>query len=96
MTRRGKVIRLFKAPLEPTDEHDFVEVHRARDQAETLVIKSLFESEGIPCLLKSHLVHSVHPFSVGDQGEIQILVHRSDLATARILLARMASGPSFP
>ena len=45
-----------------------VEVHRC-DQAEAVVVKSLFESQEIPTLLRSRLAHSVHPFSVGAQGE---------------------------
>lgn len=96
MKKRGKVVQLFKTPPAPEDERGLVEVHRARDQAEALVVKGLFDSEGIPCVLRSRLVHSVHPFTVGDQGEIQILVHQSDVTTARILLARVAPGPSFP
>lgn len=96
MKKRGKVVQLFKTPPEPKDERDFVEVHRARDQAEALVIKGLFDSEGIPCILRSRLVQSIHPFNVGDQGEIQILVHQADVINARTLLARAAPGPSFP
>jgi hypothetical protein len=96
MTSRRKVIPLFKTPPEPKDESGFVEVHRVRDQTEALVVKGLFDSEGIPCILRSRLVHSVHPFTVGDQGAVQILVHQSDVTSARILLARVAPGPSFP
>ncbi|HLC42981.1 MAG TPA: DUF2007 domain-containing protein [Methylomirabilota bacterium] len=94
--KRGKIIRLFKAASEPSGDRDFIEVHRARDEAEALVVKGLFDSEGIPCVLRSRLVHSVHPFTVGDQGEIQILVHHSAVISARVLLARVAPGPSFP
>jgi hypothetical protein len=96
LNRSRKVIPLFKTPPKPEDEREFVEVHRARDQAEALVVKGLFDSERIPCVLRSHLVQSVHPFTVGDQGEIQILVHQSDVTAARILLARFEPGPSFP
>ena len=96
MKKRGKVVRLFKAPPEPGGDRDFVEVHRVRDQAEALVVKGLFDSEGIPCILRSRLVQSVHPFNVGDQGEVQILVRQADVIRARILLARVAPGPSFP
>ena len=73
-----------------------MEVRRCRDQSEALVVKSLFESEGIPCLLRTLLAHSVHPFSVGDQGEVIVLVPAADAPHARILLARIAPGPSFP
>jgi hypothetical protein len=108
MARRGKVIRFPKTPTEPegreaegrgerwADNRGFVEIRRCRDQSEALVIKGLFDSEEIPCLLRSRLAHSVHPFSVGAQGEVVILVPQADAARARRLLARAAPGPSFP
>lgn len=95
MTRRGKVIRFPGLPPEPRDEPGLVELHRC-DQAEALVVKSLLESEGIPTLLRSRLLHSVHPFTVGDQGEVVILVPESEAPRARRLLARVAPGPPFP
>ena len=50
-------------------------------------MKSLFESENIPTLLRARLAHSVHPFTVGAQGEVRILVPEVDLERARRLLA---------
>ncbi|MBI4593837.1 MAG: DUF2007 domain-containing protein [Candidatus Rokubacteria bacterium] len=99
MPRRAKVIRLpgrrGPPPAPPLDERALVEVHRCA-QAEALVVKSLFESEGIPAVLRPRQVSSVYPFSVGDQGEVVILVPESEAARSRLLLARIASGPSFP
>ena len=95
MAKRGKVIRFPKSPPEP-EERDLVEVRRCRDQSEALVVKSLFESEEIPCLLRSRLAHSVHPFTVGDQGEVVVLVPAAEAPRAHVLLARIAPGPSFP
>jgi len=89
------VISLFKNRPEPQDDSGFVEVHRARDQSEALVVKGLFESQGIPSVSRTRLAHSVHPFTVGDQGEVQILVQKGDAPTARLLLARIAQGPSI-
>jgi hypothetical protein len=60
-------------------------LHRC-DQAEAVVVKSLLESEGIPTLLRSRLAHSVHPFTVGAQGEVVVLVPPSEVARARLLL----------
>ncbi|MBI1735222.1 MAG: DUF2007 domain-containing protein [Candidatus Rokubacteria bacterium] len=105
MKRRGRVIPFptDRTPRpggsrasrsRPLDERAFVEVHRC-DQAEALVVKSLFESEGIPTLLRSRLAHSVHPFTVGSQGEIVILVPRDDAARARRRLKqRGIEGPA--
>ncbi|MFQ5521585.1 MAG: putative signal transducing protein [Candidatus Methylomirabilia bacterium] len=96
MVRRAKVIRFPKTPPEPRDDRGLVEVHRCRNQAEALVLKGLFESEGLPCVLRTRLVHSIHPFTIGDQGEVIVLVPEAEVTRARILLARGSAGPSFP
>ncbi|MCI0548868.1 MAG: DUF2007 domain-containing protein [Candidatus Rokubacteria bacterium] len=64
-----------------------VEGCRCRDQAEALVVRGLLESEGIPSVLRGQLVQSLHPFSVGDQGEVVVLVHADDAERARRLIA---------
>ena len=92
MSPRGKVIRLPVRPAAPSVERGLVEVCRC-DQAEAIVVRSLFESEGIPTLLRSRLAHSVYPFSVGDQGAVMILVPAKDAATSRRLLTRLVSPP---
>ncbi|MBI4610130.1 MAG: DUF2007 domain-containing protein [Candidatus Rokubacteria bacterium] len=107
MARKAKVIRFpgrqrepdgsrTEAPSARQDERSFVEVHRCRDQAEALVLKGLLESEGIQCLLQTRLAHSVHPFTVGDQGEVIVQVAAPDARRARLLIARGSAGPSFP
>ncbi len=108
MGRRAKVIRFPGVPPgatrggsgppggKPADERGFVEVQRCRDQSEALVLKGLFDSEGIRCLLKTRLAHSVHPFTVGDQGEVIVMVPEPDAQRARLLIARLSSGPSIP
>jgi hypothetical protein len=96
VAKRGKIIRFpGAAPEPPSDERDVVEVHRC-DRAEALVVKALFESEGIPVLLRSRLAYSVHPFTVGGQGEVYVFVPVSEAPRSRLLLARIAPGPSFP
>lgn len=95
MPRRGRVIRFPTRPLEPRDERALVEVHRC-DQAEAVVVRSLLESEGIPTLARSRLAHSVHPFTVGAQGEVVILVPESEAPRARRRLLRIASRRSSP
>lgn len=67
-----------------------VEVRRCRDQSEALVVRGLLESEGIRVVLQSRLAQSVYPFSVGDQGEVLLLVAAADLPRARTVLARQA------
>jgi hypothetical protein len=102
MPRRGKIIRFPGAPEPPVpaadpgpDERGLVVVHRC-DGAEAVVVKSLLESEGIPTLLRSRFAHSVHPFTVGAQGEVVILVPESEAMHSKVLLASIAPGLSRP
>lgn len=96
MRRRAKIIRFPGAPAPPVpapSELDdggrgLVEVHRC-DGAEAVVVKSLLESDGIPTLLRSRFSHSIHPFTVGAQGEVVILVPESEAMHSKILLARI-------
>jgi hypothetical protein len=90
--RRGQVIPFpVRRPAAPTAE-GLTEVHRC-DHGEAMVVKSLFASEGIPTLLRSRIAHSVHPFTVGAQGEVVILVPQHQAALAAILLRRIAPEP---
>ncbi|MBI2219537.1 MAG: DUF2007 domain-containing protein [Candidatus Rokubacteria bacterium] len=67
-------------------------MHRC-SQAEAVVARSLFESEGIPVVIRSHVSHSVHPFTVGEQGQAIIFVPELEARRARILLSRLGPGP---
>ena len=91
MAERGRVIP-FPRPARGTrgGPDGLMEIHRC-DQSEAMVVKGLFESEGIPLLLHSRLTHSVHPFTVGAQGEVVIMVPQSVARRATLLLARMMS-----
>ena len=94
MARRGKVIPFPTRPGRPQnrpEERAFTELRRC-DHAEAVVLRSLLESEGIPAMLRSRLALSVHPFSVGAQGEVTVLVPQPELARSRVLLGRL-TGP---
>ena len=89
MARRARVIRFPKSPPPVSaPAPGLAEVRRCRDQAEALVVKSLLESEGIHVVLRSNLAQSVHPFSVGNQGEIVVLTREQDALRARTILIR--------
>jgi len=92
----GRVIPFRRPAREPEDPRQLAELTRARDQSEALVIQGLLEAHGIRVLLRTRVAQSVHPFTVGEQGEVQILVPRGELVEGRRLLARFAPGPSFP
>jgi hypothetical protein len=87
MTRRGKVIQFPKRQPPPEPVPALVEVRRCRDQSEALVVRALLDGHGIPAVMRGQLVQSVHPFSVGDAGEVTLLVHAVDADRARQLLA---------
>ncbi|HWM78400.1 MAG TPA: DUF2007 domain-containing protein [Methylomirabilota bacterium] len=87
MTRRGKVIQFPKRQPAPEPAPALVEVRRCRDQSEALVVRALLDGHGIPAVMRGQLVQSVHPFSVGDAGEVTLLVHAVDADRARQLLA---------
>jgi putative signal transducing protein len=89
MTHRAKIIPFPRRPApDPVTGPTFVEVHRCRDQAEAIVVRGLLESRGIRVALRSKLAPSVHPFSVGDQGEVIVLAGDHDAPRARAILAR--------
>ena len=91
MAERGRVIQFPRPARGARGGVDgLMEIHRC-DQSEAMVVKGLFESEGIPLLLHSRLTHSVHPFTVGAQGEVVIMVPPSVARRAALLLARMMS-----
>ena len=92
MRRRAKIIPFRGTPAPGPDDASFTEVHRCHG-AEAVVVKSLFESEGIPTLLRSRVSQAVHPFTVGSQGEVVILVPRSEAPRSRRLLFRIARNP---
>jgi hypothetical protein len=86
MPRRARIIPFpGRRDDRPADAAELVEVYRC-DQAEAVVVKSLLASERIPALLRSRLAPSVHPFTVGAQGEVIVLVPRSEEDRTRRLL----------
>jgi putative signal transducing protein len=89
----AQVIPFPDRSREPAPD-EFEEVARAGDQAEALVVRSLLEAYGIPVLLRTHVAQSVHPFTVGGQGEVRILVPRGDVPQSRRLLVRLGAGPA--
>jgi hypothetical protein len=98
MSRRGKVIPFRRPggePAPPADERALVELCRC-DHAEAVVVKGLLDSEGIPAVLRSRLAHSVHPFTVGAQGEVTVLIPRGELARGVSLLEGSAAPPPPP
>jgi len=72
-------------------EIKLVEVYRAFGEAEALIIKSLLESNGIHCLLKSHAAPSVHVFTVDGMGEYKVMVNENRAEEAKGLIGEQES-----
>jgi len=93
----GRVIPFRRPPPEPPGsggDQEFAELTRVRDQGEALVVRGLLEAHGIRVVLRTHLAPSVHPFTVGDQGQVRILVPQPAVAESRGLLAGIVADPS--
>lgn len=71
---------------EPEQEETLVELTRVWSLAEAEVIKSFLGTNGIFCLLKGQIVHSIYPFTMDGLGETIIMVLEKDLEKARKLL----------
>lgn len=72
--------------------HDeLVEVYRGR-YMDVLVVRSLLESSGIRCIVKSYAAFSIHTFTVDGLAEAWILVRRSDAEMALQLLSQHDRG----
>jgi len=64
-----------------------VDVYTANGEIEAHIIKGKLESNGIPCILRSHAAGSVHVFTVDGMGEVKVAVLASQAEEARKLLA---------
>jgi hypothetical protein len=64
------------------------EVYTAAGELEAQVIKSLLESYGISCWLKSNAAPSVHVFAVDGMGEVKVMVEESMADKAKKLIKR--------
>jgi hypothetical protein len=69
-----------------SNKEKMVEVYKAPNEMEAQVIKSLLESYGIPCFLKSHASPSVHLFTVDGMGESKVMVLESMAEEAKKLI----------
>jgi hypothetical protein len=88
MVRRFRIVAPRPGRRPAAARPGLVEVYRC-PQYEAVVVASLLESEGIPTVQRSRIAHSVHPFTVGAQGEVVILVPGDEAVRARRRLARV-------
>ena len=63
-----------------------VELCRVSSESEALTIKSLLSSQGIECMFKANIDHSVYPITVDGLGEVRIMVINKELQESRRIL----------
>ncbi|MBN1824896.1 MAG: DUF2007 domain-containing protein [Candidatus Eisenbacteria bacterium] len=63
-----------------------VVIAKMQNNEEAMVVKSLLDSEGIPCVYQSPIVQSVQPITIDGLGTVRILVNPEDEERARELL----------
>jgi hypothetical protein len=68
------------------NKEQLVEVYRGSGDMQAQVIKSLLESYGIPCLLRSNAAPSVHLLTMDGMGEVRVMVWESMAEAARRLI----------
>jgi len=68
------------------NSEEMIEVYRATGEIEAQIIKSLLDSYGIPCLLKSNAAPSVHVLTVDGMAEIKVMVWESMVDKAKELI----------
>ena len=68
------------------NSEEMIEVYRATGEIEAQIIKSLLDSYGIPCLLKSNAAPSVHVLAVDGMAEIKVMVWKSMADKAKELI----------
>ena len=67
-------------------ESKIVELCRVSSESEALTIKSLLSSQGIDCMLKANIDHSVYPITVDGLGEVRIMVIGKELKESKRIL----------
>jgi hypothetical protein len=69
-----------------------IEVYRGSGDMQAQVIKSLLESYGIPCILRSNAAPSVHLLTMDGMGEVRVMVWESTVEVARWLIVGESNG----
>jgi len=68
------------------------DIYTTFDESEAIILKGLFEGEGIPCRIESSRVSQL-PVAIGDMGELRIFVRIEDVDRAARVLEATRSEP---
>lgn len=70
----------------------YVSVYKAEGQLEGEMVKAFLEAQGVPALLSQDTVGKIYGLTVGNLGQVDVLVASVDEAKAHELLRAMESG----
>ena len=71
---------------------EWIELLNTGDEIEAEIVKDILESENVQVVLKS-LKISPYPVTIGEMGEIKLLVRNEDLEKANRILDAMKQEP---
>ena len=74
------------------NENNFVTVYKAHGRLDGESIKAFLEAQGIEAYLDQDALGSIYGLTVGDLGEVGVMVRKSDQAKAKELLNAMENG----
>jgi hypothetical protein len=72
--------------MDSESANELVELTSVQGEMEAEIIRGVLESEEIKTLVKSDLVHSVHPITIDGLGKVRIMVRRRDFLRAKVVL----------
>lgn len=75
-----------------SNEKEFIKVYKANGKLDGEMIKGFLQAQGVEVLLDQDALGLIYGLTVGDLGEVGILVKAEDEAKARELLAAMENG----
>jgi len=70
----------------------YVSVYKAEGQLDGEIVKAFLEAQGVPAMLSQDTAGKIYGLTVGNLGEVDVLVAPADEAKARELLRAMESG----
>ena len=74
------------------NKSDFVTVYKAQGKLDAESIKGFLEAQNIPAYLDINALGQIYGLTVGDLGEVGVMVSKKDETRARELLVAMEGG----
>ncbi|MDD3949117.1 MAG: DUF2007 domain-containing protein [Anaerolineaceae bacterium] len=78
--------------MSPTDYPKLVKVYKAHGKLDAEIIKAFLEAQGIEAYLDQNALGQIYGLTVGDLGEVGVLVDQQDESKALLILRAMEEG----